>query len=82
MEEVNFVAESFKFMFLGMSVVFIFLLVLIEVMKLQAKIVTKYFPDEEPVAPVTRSSQDEEQKRVAAIIGAVSEFRKNKQNKV
>jgi len=80
--EVNLLGESFKFMILGMGVVFLFLLLLIEVMKLQAKIINKYFPDEEPQTPAPRSSQDEEQKRVAAIIGAVSEFRKNKQNKV
>ncbi len=80
--EVNLLGESFKFMILGMGVVFLFLLVLIWVMKVQAQIINKYFPEEVPKVATPKSSQDEEQKRVAAIIGAVSEFRKNKQNKV
>ena len=80
--EVNLLGESFKFMILGMGVVFLFLLLLIWVMKVQAQIINKYFPEKAPEVATPKSSQDEEQKRVAAIIGAVSEFRKNKQNKV
>ena len=80
--EVNALGESFKFMILGMGVVFLFLLLMIWVMKLQAQIINKYFPEKAPEVAIPKSSQDEEKKRVAAIIGAVSEFRKNKQNKV
>jgi len=75
--DVNVLGESLKFMVLGMTVVFVFLAILIQVVKLQAKIIAKYFPDEE-VAPATSktSSVNDESQRIAAIIAAVTEFRK------
>ncbi|MDD3592401.1 MAG: OadG family transporter subunit [Sulfurovum sp.] len=78
--EVNLLVESIKFMMLGMGVVFLFLLILVQVVKLQAMVISKYFPDEEPsAAPAAPSSSDsDESARVAAIIAAVTEFRKNK----
>jgi len=75
--EVNLVAESIKFMILGMLIVMIFLLLLVEVMKWQAKLINKYFPQKAPTALTPNISKDEESKRVAAIIAAVAEFRKN-----
>lgn len=81
--EVNLVAEGFKFMILGMLIVLVFLVVLVQMMKLQAKLINQYFPQKEPVAPTpTPSSSEEESKRVAAIIAAVAEFRKNQKSKV
>jgi len=77
MEEVNLIGESLKFMVLGMSVVFAFLLILVQVVKLQAKIINKYFPEEAPKAAApTSSGQSDESQRIAAIIAAVTEFRK------
>ncbi len=76
MEDVNLIGESIKFMVLGMGVVFLFLLVLIQVVKLQAKIIGKYFPDEEPQTEPKASSNSDESQRIAAIIAAVTEFRK------
>ena len=75
MEEVNLIGESVKFMILGMAVVFAFLYILIQAIKLQAKIIEKYFPEETPAAP-TPSGQTDEPQRIAAIIAAVTEFRK------
>jgi len=75
MEDVNLIGESIKFMILGMTVVFAFLLILVQVVKLQAKIINKYFPEETP-APPTSSGQSDESQRIAAIIAAVTEFRK------
>jgi oxaloacetate decarboxylase gamma subunit len=75
MEDVNLIGESIKFMVLGMTVVFTFLFILIQAIKLQAKIINKYFPDETPAAP-TPSGQSDESQRIAAIIAAVTEFRK------
>ncbi|WP_417324697.1 OadG family protein, partial [Halarcobacter sp.] len=42
--ETNLIAEAVKFMALGMGIVFIFLIVMIYALKLQAKIIGKYFP--------------------------------------
>jgi oxaloacetate decarboxylase gamma subunit len=77
--EINLVGEALKFMVLGMIIVFVFLIVLVQVMKLQAKIIGKFFKEEVPkVVATTNSNSDEEAKHVAAIVAAVSEFRKNK----
>ncbi len=76
--DVNMLGESVKFMVLGMGVVFLFLIILVQVVKVQGKLIAKYFPDEEPtVAPAT-SADGDESSRVAAVIAAVTEFRKNK----
>lgn len=76
--DVNLLGESIKFMILGMGVVFLFLVILVQVVKIQGKIIAKYFPDKEPPAAPAASTESDESARVAAIIAAVTEFRKNK----
>lgn len=75
--EINLVGESLKFMALGMMIVFIFLVVMVQIMKLQAKIVNKYFPEKAPETAATPSNATNDSAQVAAIIAAVTEFRKN-----
>ncbi len=75
MEDVNLILESVKFMVLGMAVVFTFLTLLIIVVNVQAKIIAKFFPEEIPKVPATTAQANEAQ-HVAAIIAAVTEFRK------
>ena len=81
--EINLVGESLKFMVLGMVVVLLFLVILVQVMKLQAKIIDKYFPEKTPeaAAPASTSTTTDSGHHVAAIVGAITEFRK-KHNKV
>ena len=74
--EINLVSESLKFMVLGMSVVGVFLVILVQVIKIQAKIIDKYFPEKAPEVPATSNNTNEEAHHVAAIIAAVTEFRK------
>jgi len=78
--EYTLVGESLKFMVLGMLIVFAFLAILVQVMKLQAKLIGKYFKEEAPVAakPSPQNDSEEESRRVAAIIAAVTDFRNNK----
>ncbi len=78
--EVSLVGESFKFMALGMTIVFLFLALLVQVMKLQAKIIGKYFPEKEIVAATSKSaaSAGDDSAKTAAIIAAITEFKKNK----
>ncbi len=79
MAEVNYVMEALKFMVLGMGVVFLFLLILVIVVELQAKLIAKYFPENTPKAPATPAvDAEDENRRVAAIIAAVTEFRNKK----
>ncbi|MEY3090124.1 MAG: hypothetical protein RL113_440 [Pseudomonadota bacterium] len=80
--EIHIVGESIKFMLLGMMVVYVFLIVMIQVMKLQAKIINKFFSTQASSTPSSSSAttpiQSEENKghHVAAIIAAITEFRK------
>ncbi len=83
--EVNLVTESFKFMILGMSVVFLFLILMIFVLKLLTAIIQRYFA--KPITPTstapsalvsTKESNQvaDDQAVIAAITAAISEFRK------
>lgn len=77
--EIDLVSEGLKFMVLGMLIVFIFLAIMVQVMKLQAKIINKFFPEKVPeVAPASIDARQEvdQADHVAAIIAAVTEFRK------
>ena len=79
--EVNLIAESIKFMFLGMGVVFAFLTIMIFVLKIQGAILTKYFPAEEKkpvnITPMSNqttthnNSTNTDAAKIAAIIAAV-----------
>lgn len=80
--EVNMTIEGFKYMILGMTTVFLFLLLMIVVLKLQTKLLNKFFPPKPvsaaPVkssAPVSKASAEDEE-TVAAITAAITEFRK------
>jgi oxaloacetate decarboxylase gamma subunit len=74
--EINLVGESLKFMVLGMLIVFIFLAVMVQVMKLQAKIINKFFPEKILEVLPASGKVTEEADHVAAIVAAVTEFRK------
>jgi len=80
--EVDMIVEALKFMVLGMGVVFTFLYIMVLSIRAQAYIVKKYFPDKAPVHIPTSAasivSNADEKARVAAVIAAVTEFRKNK----
>ena len=74
--EINLVGESLKFMALGMLIVFTFLVILVQVMKLQAKIINKFFPEKAPEVVPASGNAAEDKNHVAAIIAAVTDFRK------
>jgi len=76
--EIDLVGESLKFMVLGMLIVFIFLAVLVQIMKLQAKFINRFFPGQGPEVTTTATSTNakKEAHHVSAIIAAVTEFRK------
>jgi len=79
MAEVNYVVEALKFMVLGMGVVFTFLFILVKVVELQASLIAKYFPENTPKIPTPPvGDTEDENRRVAAVIAAITEFRKNK----
>ena len=70
--EINLIAETFKFLILGMSTVFMFLILLVYVLQIQSKIIMKFFPQKaaEPVnagGNVTRAKSTDNLAVVAAI---------------
>lgn len=70
--EIDLVSEALKFMMLGMGVVFSFLIIMIFVLKAQAALLTKYFPEkgkENVKRPQANASR--ETAKIAAIVAAV-----------
>jgi len=87
--EVNLITESIKFMVLGMTTVYLFLILMIYILKLQAFIIQKYFSKNTQEGSslektmVTDShvdsleNQNDEAMIVAAITTAIAQYRKN-----
>ncbi len=82
--EINLIGEALKFMVLGMGVVYLFLYIMVVAVKLQTKLIGKYFPEEAAAETSIseKTTDDDESARVAAVIAAVSEFRKSNTSKV
>jgi len=82
MEETNLVIESFKFMALGMGIVFLFLIVMIFTLKAQAALIGKFLPQkpkEEHSQWKPQSANDTDDKdTVAAITAAIIHYNNQK----
>jgi oxaloacetate decarboxylase gamma subunit len=81
MEEVNLVSEALKFMALGMGIVFLFLTIMIFVLKLQAKLIAKFFPEKPKEATPQWKPQvvvEDNKDTIAAITAAIIHHNKNK----
>ena len=81
--EVNLIVESLKFLVLGMSTVFMFLVLLVFVLTIQAKIMMKFFPPKEERVSVGNSISELSQKdnfTVVAAIAASIQAHKKKSN--
>lgn len=74
------VVESIKFMLLGMGVVYAFLIVMIYAIKLQAKIIGKYFPIENEGLKKEAASKSSTNmnKKVAAIAATIYHIKEQK----
>lgn len=79
--EINLVVEGLKFMVLGMVAVFLFLMLMVIVLNLQAKIIAKYFPQKSAENTSSGASQAKSTNNngalVAAITAAITEYRKS-----
>jgi len=80
--EVHLVAESLKFMVLGMGIVFIFLYVLILLMQFQAWIINRYFSQNKKSHKESKTASsvdsDDELAKVAVIVSAIAQYNKDK----
>jgi oxaloacetate decarboxylase gamma subunit len=77
--EVDLISESFKFLLLGMATVYVFLILMIYVIKLQEIVLKKLFPkDYENKSIIVKKDKNQEDAAVvAAITATIIEFRKN-----
>ncbi|RLA69636.1 MAG: pyruvate carboxylase [Epsilonproteobacteria bacterium] len=74
--EVNLVLEGTKFMLLGMSTVLLFLILMIVLMNLQAKIIHRFFPEPQET-PVGAGAQKQKiNNKIAAITAAIMHHKK------
>lgn len=69
--EINLVIEALKFMLLGMGVVFTFLIILIFILKIQAALISKFFPTKDKNLSNKQQSTSVQSTKIAAIIAAV-----------
>lgn len=73
--EINLVSEGLKFMVLGMVTVFLFLILMVIVLKIQSKIVMKYFPVAKATNPSNVQQSTNDSTIVAVITAAITQFR-------
>jgi len=84
MEDVNLVMEAIKFMALGMGIVFLFLTIMIFALKLQAKLIEKFFPEKQTEnlsewkPQSVQNNVSDEKDTVAAITAAIIHYNNQK----
>ncbi len=77
----NLIEEGLKFLVLGMTTVYIFLYLMILVLKIESKIIKKMFPNKKKEKstiiknPVLHNSSSEDEV-IAVITAAITEYRK------
>jgi len=81
--EINLIVETLKFLILGMSTVFLFLILMVYVVEFQSKIIAKYFPqiNEEDISKVNSTkkvSQNGNLVVVAAIAASLKSYKQSK----
>ncbi len=71
--EINLIVETLKFLVLGMSTVFLFLILMVYVLELQSKIIAKYFPQhQEEELTKDNSKQKVSQNGNLAVVAAIA----------
>ncbi len=78
--QLDLIEEGFKFLILGMTTVYLFLYLMVIVLKFESKIIKKYFPEKKSKPVLTKNttahSSSDEDEVVAAITAAIIEHRK------
>ncbi len=79
MNDMVLIEEGVKFLVLGMTTVYIFLYLMVVILKIESKIVQKYFPSAKKTPPPIKTSQKKvsnDDEIVAAITAAIIEHKK------
>ena len=79
--EINLVAESVKFLILGMSTVFMFLVLMVFVLEIQSKIIMRFFPQKKEEIFQEGVSSRAQQSNVAVIAAIAASVKLHKQSK-
>ncbi len=78
MNDIVLIEEGVKFLVLGMTTVYIFLYLMVVVLKIESKIVQKYFPPAKKTSPPIKTPQkniSNDEEIVAAITAAIIEHK-------
>jgi oxaloacetate decarboxylase gamma subunit len=80
--EINLVAEGVKFMVLGMTTVFLFLLLMVGVLQVQSAVIRRFFP-QKPISKPSPSggtpTQSSENATLIAVVSAAIQTFRNQQ---
>jgi len=68
--ETNLIMEGFKFMFLGMGTVFLFLIIMIFVVYLMSFIIHRFFPEPQSNEELSAGTAGKDNRKVVAAITA------------
>ena len=74
----NTLYEGLSLMFIGMGTVFAFLTMLVVIISLVSKVITRYFPEAEALSESAEPQQDKT--LVAVITAAIAQHRKSKKS--
>lgn len=80
--EINLVIEAFKFMILGMGIVFAFLSIMVLALKAQAALIGKFFPEKDNIGTIKKVQPNvtatDTTKKIAAITAAIQHHNNQK----
>ena len=81
--EINLIVETLKFLVLGMSTVFLFLILMVYVLEFQSKIIAKYFPqrDEEDISKGNSKQKVSRNGNLAVVAAIAASLKSYKQSK-
>ncbi|PLY11413.1 MAG: sodium pump decarboxylase subunit gamma [Arcobacter sp.] len=80
--ETNLVMEAFKFMILGMGIVFSFLIIMVFALKAQAALIGKFFPEKDNIKTAKKVqpsvATSDTAKKIAAISAVIQHHNNQK----
>jgi oxaloacetate decarboxylase gamma subunit len=80
--ETNLVMEAFKFMILGMGIVFAFLIIMVFALKAQAALIGKFFPEKDNIKTAKKVqpsvATSDTAKKIAAISAVIQHHNNQK----
>lgn len=79
--EINLIGETLKFLVLGMSTVFMFLVLMVLVVELQSKIIRKYFPPKAEMPDTYQNPSVRKKDNLAIVAAIVASLQLHKQTK-